>query len=140
MNNYVIDSSVFAKLLLNEDDSSKVEDLICKIIKEGDYILVPSIFSYEIVGIFKKHNFPIYIIKDFVKRYNNNAYLKVINIDDEILDLALDITTKGNKKSGFPSFYDATYHALAILNDCDFITADKKHYEKTKRLGNVQLL
>ena len=42
--------------------------------------------------------------------------------------------------SGSPSFYDACYHSIALLNNCDFITADKKHYEKTKALGNIRLL
>jgi hypothetical protein len=32
------------------------------------------------------------------------------------------------------------YHALAIEEEALFITADRKHYEKTKHLGNIELL
>lgn len=45
----------------------------------------------------------------------------------------------GHEKSGFPSFYDSTYHAIAILNNCNFVTSDKKHYDKTKGLGHIEL-
>jgi len=44
------------------------------------------------------------------------------------------------KKSGFPSFYDASYHALAITHECQFITADKRHIAKAKGFGHVTLL
>ncbi|POZ52200.1 type II toxin-antitoxin system VapC family toxin [Methylovulum psychrotolerans] len=46
----------------------------------------------------------------------------------------------GHPKSGFPSFYDASYHALAIANDCTFITADNRHVSKTAQFGHVVLL
>lgn len=38
------------------------------------------------------------------------------------------------------SFYDASYHALAIEQKGTFITADKKYFEKTKKEGRVMLL
>jgi len=37
--------------------------------------------------------------------------------------------------------FDATFHALAVLMEAVFITADEKHYNKTKDLiGSVVLL
>jgi len=138
--NYVIDSCVFAQLLLEEKDSLRTKELVSKIIQENSYILVPSIFTYEIVGIFRKNKLPAEAIKTFTKHYYNRDYLKIINLDHEVINLALDIAEKGHNKSGFPSFYDSTYHALAILNKCNFITSDHRHYQKTKKLGNVELL
>ncbi len=41
-------------------------------------------------------------------------------------------------KSGHPSFYDCTYHALAIERSCDFITSDIKHIKKSKKLGFIK--
>lgn len=38
------------------------------------------------------------------------------------------------------SFYDATYHAMAIIRHGTFITADAKYYQKTKKLGHSLLL
>ena len=63
-----------------------------------------------------------------------------INEDAATTRKTLSICNHGNAKSGFPTFYDASYHALAILNNCNFITADRRHYQKTKALGHVRLL
>lgn len=46
----------------------------------------------------------------------------------------------GHKNSGFPSMYDSIYHAIAIEANGVFVTADKKHFAKTKQHGNICLL
>ena len=66
--------------------------------------------------------------------------LKLVEPDFASVQTAKAITDAGHPKSGYPSFYDAVYHALAIGLDCKFITADAKHYEKTKRLRYIVLL
>lgn len=38
------------------------------------------------------------------------------------------------------SFYDASYHALAILNRIDFVTADEKYNAKVSKHGNIILI
>lgn len=38
------------------------------------------------------------------------------------------------------SFYDASYHALAIRKNGTFITADEKYYRKTHKEGHIMLL
>ena len=38
------------------------------------------------------------------------------------------------------SFYDAVYHAMAIIYAGTLITADEKYYKKTKALGHSMLL
>ena len=139
--NYVFDSSVYAKLLLPEKDSGQVEELFNKIINQDSYILVPTIFLYEVIGVFKKYNYEKKIIEGFITNYySNKPYIKIFDLDEKIISKALEISKSGSKKVGFPSFYDASYHALAILYDCDFITADRKYYEKVKELGHIQLL
>ncbi len=66
--------------------------------------------------------------------------LNVAELDLESSQKAKEMTTKGHEKSGYQSFYDSVYHALAIQNNCDFITADKKHHAKAKEFGNIKLL
>ena len=75
--------------------------------------------------------------------FNIRAITNIEHLDlsQQIVGLSLNIVEQtGQPNSGSPSFYDACYHAIALINDCDFITADKKHYEKTKALGNIRLL
>lgn len=38
------------------------------------------------------------------------------------------------------TFYDAAYHALALVEHGTFITADKKYFAKTEQAGAVALL
>ena len=143
--NCVLDSSVYVKLLIPEEDSGQVEALFAKIVSQGGYILVPSIFLYEVIGVFRKHGYDQATIQEFIDSYYNKPCIKVFDLKADIISKALEMSEvkmseEGTPKSGFPTFYDSSYHALAMLNDCDFITADKRHYEKTKELGNIKLL
>ncbi|QQR54330.1 type II toxin-antitoxin system VapC family toxin [Candidatus Peregrinibacteria bacterium] len=44
------------------------------------------------------------------------------------------------KKCPGVSFYDASYHAVALQESAGFLTADKKYYDKAKKLGHILLL
>ena len=139
--NYVLDSSVYAKLLIPEEDSERAERLFAEIVGQGGYILVPSIFLYEVIGVFRKHGCDRTTIEEFIDRYyTNKSYIRAFDLEGEIIGMALKISGEGTMRSGFPSFCDATYHALAIRHGCDFVTADRRHYVKTKNLGNIKLL
>lgn len=139
--NCVLDSSVYVKLLIPEKDSERADRLFAETVGQEGYFLVPSIFLYEVVGVFRKHGCDQATIEEFIgKYYTDKPYIKTFGLEGKMIGKALKISEKGTKKSGFPSFYDASYHALAIMNDCDFITADRRHYEKTKNLGNIKLL
>ncbi len=137
---YVLDSSVYVKLLVFEKDSERVEALFAKIISDENYILVPSLFLYEVIGVFKKYGYSQVLIEEFLNNYYYNPCIKVFELQKEIVSQALTISEERTEKSGFPTFYDASYHALALFNQCDFITADKRYYEKAKHFGNIKLL
>ena len=138
-NKLVIDSCVFAKIFLEEEQSHIAKSLYLNACKENKIIMVSSIFEYEILTIIRKYDLPFDVLYPVIAG-QIKASINVIHLEEEITKKAYEISKTGNEKSGFPSFYDSTYHALAILNDCDFITSDKKHYEKVKQLGNIKLL
>ena len=48
---YVIDSNIFAKIFLEEEDTLLAKEFIENTIKERATFLVPSIFSYEVIYI-----------------------------------------------------------------------------------------
>lgn len=110
MSTVVLDACVAAKTFINEPDSPEAVKLISACVKSKIQISVPDIFKYEISQIAVK--------KDCVP--------------DNILH--------GHEKSGFPTMYDSVYHAMAIINDGMFITADKRHYEKVKSFGHIAML
>lgn len=137
MKKIVLDSSVFIKLFLDESDRQLAVNLIRNSAKIK--FLVPSIFTYEVVAVAilnKLDAEKVYALIEGQKLVN----LELVEMSRELLKKAAKISDFGNVKSGFPSFYDSVYHALAIINDCDFVTADKKHYEKTKKFGHIKLL
>lgn len=139
MKQFVIDTSVFMKLFLEEEDSDKAVAFFVHANDNSDVLLIPALFQSEFLSVVKNQNISFESAYDLVEEYLATS---MTQIDDSraILNKALEITKHGHSKSGFPSVYDSIYHALAILNNCDFITADRRHYEKTKGLGNIKLL
>jgi len=139
MNKVVLDSCVFSKLFLQEPDRQEAVELITELSQRNIKVLVPSLFLYEVLSIATASPFPIEKAYALITQYQS-ANLDIVELDQQTILKAIDICAHGHEKSGFPSFYDASYHALAINNECQFITADKRHVAKTKNFGHVTLL
>jgi len=135
----VLDSCVFSKLFLQEPDHQEVVELITELSQRNIKVLVPSLFLYEVLSIAAASPFPIKNVYALITQYQS-ANLEIVELDKNTILKAIDICAHGHKKSGFPSFYDASYHALAISNACQFITADKRHVAKASIFGYVALL
>jgi predicted nucleic acid-binding protein len=135
----VVDACVFNKLFLLETDRNQAVELIKYLTENDNRIIAPALMFYEILAS------AIYAKVDIAKVYallekQQKINLKLLEPDFTTLQTAKAITDAGHPKSGYPSFYDAIYHALAIENACKFVTADVRHYEKTKHLGYIVLL
>jgi predicted nucleic acid-binding protein len=138
-NQVVLDSCVFSKLFLQEPDREQAIALV-KALGDGHYsIVVPHLFFYEVMAVATYAKFDLAKVSALLDAYQK-AHLWLIEPDIETLKTAAAMTGSGHPKSGYPSFYDTLYHALALCLGCTFITADKKHYEKTKHLGAIVLL
>ncbi len=137
MKKIVLDSSVFIKLFLDESDRQLAVNLIRN--STTTKIIVPLIFTYEVISVAISHKLPAERIYALIQE-QQLVNLEFVEMSSELLKKAVKITDSGNIKSGFPSFYDSVYHALAIIHNCDFITADKKHYAKTKKFSHIKLL
>lgn len=138
-NKVVLDSCVFNKLFLEEDDRDQAIELITELTNRNYQVIVPSLFLYEVLTIASVSNFPTQQAYKLITQYQE-ANLELIELDSVCILKAIAICETGHQKSGFPSFYDASYHALAILNNCIFITADNRHISKTAQFGHIVLL
>jgi predicted nucleic acid-binding protein len=138
-NKVVIDSCVFNKLFLEESDREHAIELINEVTKRKYQVLVPSLFLYEVLSIASVSNFPTEQAFELITQYQK-ANLEIVELDQSCILKAIEICETGHQKSGFPSFYDASYHALAIVNNCIFITADNRHVSKTLQFGHIVLL
>ncbi len=136
---FVVDSCVFAKLFLNESDRSKAIKFFNEILENRYQIFVPSIFTYEIFNICSSQNLDEELVFSMLGKYH--AYgMQIVNPSESLLRKAIKMTKNGSRKSGYPSLYDCSYHALAIDLDCQFITSDLKHISKAREFGSIKSL
>ena len=136
MRRIVIDVCVFAKIFIQEPDREQAIALLKAVADKNIPIVVPQLFFYEIMSVAKYGNIDVSHVLQVLETYQKTN-LKLIEPDLNMLKTAIAITDKGHPKSGYPSFYDAIYHAMALCLDCMFITADKRYYEKTKQLEKI---
>ena len=99
MNKFVVDSCIFAKLFLQEDDREKAVEFFITANSRKWQILVPTLFKSEFLNIVKckQINFKQAY---FILEQNLNTVMDVIDIDKSIMEKTLSICKEGSEKSG----------------------------------------
>jgi len=103
----VLDSCVFSKLFLQEPDHQEAVELITELSQRNIKVLVPSLFLYEVLSIAAASPFPVKNAYALITQYQS-ANLDIVELNEKIILKAIDICAHDHKKSGFPSFYDAS--------------------------------
>jgi predicted nucleic acid-binding protein len=135
----VIDAGIFAKLFLEESDS---EDAIAffDFARVNDLKLIaPDLFLFEVLAVAGPSIIGSSLAYDMIITFAKGGFM-MIQLDEATIRQALTISNTGHAKSGFPTFYDSSYHALAVTSGGIFLTADKRHVAKTGAFGSVVLL
>jgi len=135
----VLDSNIFIKLFFKEEDRLQAIELIKELGKRNYQVLAPNLFLYEVLSVAAYSEFPTWSAYELIRQHQK-VNLQLVDIDEKTIRDAIGITEQGHRNSGYPSFYDSAYHALAIGNTCQFVTADKRHEAKTKQVGYITLL
>lgn len=138
MQRYVIDSSVFNKLYLDEADRDKAQQLFIQAAADEVMLLAPDLLYLEVVNTAQRCGVSIDSVVDLLETQQYLLDMRAVN--DAERKKAIEILASGHIKSGYPSIYDALFHAMALCNSAVFVTADKRHYAKTKMLGSICLL
>ncbi len=130
----VLDTSVLVKPLLKESGADKVKKILFKKDTFRVSVLVPELFKYEFLNTVTRQKNAL----TAKKAYNllTAKQFSLIPIEHDLMDA----TSRLMQKHPGISFYDASYHALAIAYDATFVTSDKKYYELVKKEGNIKLL
>lgn len=136
---HIIDSSVFNKLYLKEEGREEALYFFERSAKREATLLAPTLLYYEVISTAQFYRLPLETIKDLLEEQITSTLI-LVEPQVEHRSKALQIIQQGHSKSGFPSIYDAIFHALAIVENGTLITADKKYYAKTKTLGHIKLL
>ncbi len=140
MNKLVVpDASIYAKLFIPEHDSKEAKIFFSTCAETDTKLVVPELFKYEIAEATRYCGEPLIKVFSLVEEMIKSI-LTITSPNREAWSLAEEMSQQGHSKSGFPSMYDSIYHALAIKLDAIFLTADKRHYAKTKEYGHIKLL
>jgi predicted nucleic acid-binding protein len=134
---YVIDTSVTAKLFFAEEYRKQAKEVYRQAILKEITLLAPELMCYEINNVLTKSSMSLEKVKKclrFLKKQIQREIITIVPYSFEILEKAAEIANFDTQGQGHISSFDATFHALALLNDAIFLTADKKHYDKTKNL------
>lgn len=132
--NSVIDNSIIIKFIQQESGSNKVKELIKSARKITVSLMAPQIFTFEFFNIANRLVPPEQATKLF--NYLLESQFSIIPLNNFGLDQANKIMILSNQIS----FYDAAYHILAFQMNATLITADKKYYNLTKKIGRIKLL
>ncbi|MCK5871958.1 MAG: type II toxin-antitoxin system VapC family toxin [Methylococcales bacterium] len=135
---YVVDSSVFNKLYLDEVDRDKAQQLFIQAASGQIMLLAPDLLYLEVINTAQRCDVPLKAVIELLEVQKH--LMKMRSVTDKERKKAVEIVADGHEKSGYPSIYDAIFHAMALCNQGIFITADKRHYAKTHALGGICLL
>lgn len=144
LRSFVIDTSVLLHLYTEDKIyiyGDKVISLISQV-KKGVELLAPDYIRIELIASL----IPLAKNKEktlqFLSSFEQMVYKDIIKIypaSNQLINLAIHISSKQYNGS-YISFYDALFHALALQQNAEFLTLDKKHFHKTKEaLGNIAL-
>jgi len=132
----VLDSSVVLKWIFDDEDiHGKAIKYQQKHISGEETVIVPSLFFYEIANV----------LATKTRLSGSDAaesFLMFWNFDFEVIDFSLDefLSVIDLSMHYKVSVYDASYIELARKLNCNFITADRKLYEKAREMKEVKLL
>lgn len=140
----VLDSSVIVKFFLQETLSDKARALLVAIGEKKYEAHIPSLACYEVLDVLSRHLSTQEEISKHLSSLFSLIDLGAIrnhSVEQNLLNKTAEIACLHTHGQGHISFYDATFHALALRIGAKLITADKAHYRKTKNsIGNIVLL
>jgi predicted nucleic acid-binding protein len=132
---YIVDASVLIKWAGKEAEDLNQSEALRIDYKNGvSEIIVLALTLWEL-GNYLGREFDEKTASSVFNHFQNYGFRQAL-LSLEISHSAFEIM----RKCPGVTFYDASYHALALNKGGTFLTADKKYYEKTKNLGNTMLL
>jgi predicted nucleic acid-binding protein len=132
---YVVDSSVFNKLYLDEPGKEQANYLFVRARRGEVRLLAPDLLCLEVLNTAQRTEASVEKIAELIEKLRPLIEIRPAN--DQEYRKAIEIMQQGHQKSGYPSIYDSLFHALALCNNGTLVTADRRHIVKTKSLGNM---
>jgi predicted nucleic acid-binding protein len=132
----VLDASVVLKwIFVDEDRGERARYYKERHISKEEIIAVPELFFYEVANVLATKT-------RLLEEDAADAFTLIWNFDLEAFKFGAEEFLSGIALSRQYkiSLYDAAYIELAKRLNCNFITADRNLYEKTKGIRAVEVL
>ncbi len=123
----VLDASAAIKLALGQ----KEQETIAAVLKESDWVIVPSLYLYEVSNTLWKYYKSGYLELDNLKEVNVNCIRLTDEIvaANEIYEGAFNLACKMNS-----SAYDMAYLEVCLRKKAGLLTFDKRLKDSAKDL------
>lgn len=133
MNSLIIpDASTILAYVLNEPaHQNSIQQLFARVAEQEVALVAPSICGYEIANRLMCST--QHTAQDVAHILDS---LEIVQLHHRIVKRVYSLFASHPKIS----FYDASYHALAIESDGVFLTADKQYVELMQSAGNIQFI
>ncbi|OHV67728.1 PIN domain-containing protein [Mesorhizobium sp. LCM 4577] len=135
----IVDASIFIKLFRDEDDSEQARNLFAKNIADGRAMAAPSILLYEALSAALHYEQSFVIVAKLIAGLREGGF-ELLEPDMDELAKTQEMATQLSPAGGYPTLNDCVYHAIAINRAGTLVTADRRHFAKTKHLGRITLL
>lgn len=136
MNLYAIDSSVALKWFLfddpNESNANQALDLLRGVLTEDYRFVQPPHWIAEVVSVLARKR-PAGALDALARLLELDCYEVVQTPSSYARAVALSTTLDHH-------LFDTLYHAVALEEDAQLVTADRRYFNKAKRLGNIVML
>lgn len=131
----VLDASVILKWLFHEEGSDKALSYRAAHVSGEDSVAVPELFFYEAANVLATKT----ALRGGAAK---EAFALLWDFDFEVFSFGLEDILKSMSLSERYriSLYDAVYIELSGTLKSDFITTDRRLYEKVKGIKGVKLL
>jgi predicted nucleic acid-binding protein len=125
--NFVLDSSVIAKLFIDEKDSDMAAELLEKSCAKDIVLIASNLVFYEVGNTILKH---LQRKDEDGTQYMNQLFF--LNIEYNSLDQALAREAIRIAKTNGITYYDAVHIAVSLHHACDLVTEDRELLKKFK--------
>lgn len=135
---FILDASVMIKLIAQENSNDDPTEIAARQLSghiqngEVDIVSMP-VVAWE-VGNWAARTFPHQALS--IMSLLGSFGLKEHHLDLQVTNRTFEIMRKCPKVS----FYDASYHALAMISGGILLTDDRAYYHGTRYLGHIKLL
>ena len=136
MNQYVIDASVAVKWFIADSADEANTDHALRLLQcaqQGDIqFLQPAHWLSEVAAVLVR--LTPQTVSRSVAALRVLSFVNIAN-DDNHYQRAISLALKYDHH-----LFDTLYHAIALEENATLITADKKYYDKARRLGAILML